>query len=60
MIETYEWLLLRNKDKVPRKHGNRILGLLLGYSPDAIAAFDEWGSGRRFKFPEEIEKGKDT
>ena len=40
VIETFEWL-----NTVEEPHYSRILGMLLGYSPLAIAEYDEIGSG---------------
>lgn len=45
VVETFEWVM----NNVPQPHTNRLLGLLLGYSPDAVAALDEAESGRRFQ-----------
>ena len=46
VVDELEWL----HHNVPHPHLDRLLGLLLGYSADAIAAHDEWGSGHRFSF----------
>lgn len=40
VIDTYEWIL----KNVPRPHLDRLRGLMLGYSVDAIAEFDERSS----------------
>ena len=37
VVETFVWI----KKNAPPPHLNRLLGLLLGYSPDAIAVHDE-------------------
>ena len=44
--ETFKWVM----DNAPQPHLNRLLGLILGYSPDAIAALDESESGRLFPY----------
>lgn len=41
LIETWQWV----HEIVPASHRNRLTGLLLGYSVEAIAAFDESESG---------------
>lgn len=41
MIETFKWI----NENVPQPHLDRIIGVLLGYSPDAIAALDEYTKG---------------
>ena len=42
--ETLKWIL----ENAPQPHLDRILGLLLGYSPDAIAADGDFDSGNLF------------
>ncbi len=44
VVETLAWI----HDNAPQPHLDRLLGLLLGYSPDAIAAHDEVQSGKLF------------
>ena len=44
VVETFKWI----SKNVPQPHLDRILGLMLGYSPDAIAAHDEAHSGLLF------------
>ena len=44
VAETFQWI----SENVPQPHLNRLLGLMLGYSADAIAAQDECESGRLF------------
>ena len=44
VAETFQWA----SNNVPQPHLNRLLGLMLGYSADAIAAMDESGSGMLF------------
>ena len=44
VVDLLRWVL---SDECPDRHGNRILGLLLGYSADAIRSFEELGSGQR-------------
>jgi hypothetical protein len=43
---SHAWVvdLIQWADTAPRIHRDRILGLLLGYSPDAIRQFEELGS----------------
>jgi hypothetical protein len=43
---SHAWVvdLIQWADTAPRIHRDRILGLLLGYSPDAIRQFEEFGS----------------
>ena len=44
VVDTLKWI----QDNAPQPHLDRLLGLMLGYSPDAIAANDESGSGELF------------
>lgn len=44
VVDLLKWL----DGHAPTKQTNRVLGLLLGYSPDAIAALEEAESGFRF------------
>ena len=44
VVDTFDWI---NRN-VPAPHRDRMLGLMLGYSADAIAAFDASHSGQRF------------
>ena len=44
VVDTLKWA----SDNAPQPHLNRILGLLLGYSPAAISALDESESGKLF------------
>ncbi len=48
VIELYRWAVTEKENAVPDVHRHRILGLLLGYSADAIDAFEEERSGRLF------------
>ena len=41
VVETFQWI----SENIPQPHLDRLLGLMLGYSPDAIAAHDEASSG---------------
>jgi hypothetical protein len=45
VIDLYCWL---HSGVVPDKHRHHIIGLMLGYSADAIRDHDALGSGRRF------------
>ncbi len=47
--DTLKWIL----ENVPQPHLDRMLGLLLGYSPDAIAADGDFDSGNLF--PDTVE-----
>ena len=44
VIDVYEWLLT---DSVPDQMTSRVLGLLLGYSGDAVAQFEYMQAGQR-------------
>ena len=44
VIDTYEWIV----GNVPKPHLARLLGLLLGYSSDAVAAYDDRPTGARY------------
>ena len=44
VAETFKWI----GDNIPQPHLNRIIGLMLGYSVDAIAALEESESGKMF------------
>ena len=46
VAETFKWVL----DNAQQPQLNHLLGLLLGYSPDAIAASDESEAGRLFPY----------
>lgn len=48
LIDLWEWLNKSSPSTVPDTYRNRICGLLLGYSPEAIRRFEEEGSERRF------------
>lgn len=45
-LDFYEWAV--TDGSIPEQQRHRIVGLLLGYSPDAISRYEETGSGRRF------------
>ena len=47
VVETFKWVI----DNVPQPHLNRLLGLLLGYSVDAIVSNEESTAGRLFSIP---------
>ena len=44
VAETLKWM----QDNMPQPHLDRLLGLMMGYSPDAITANDAWEAGRLF------------
>jgi hypothetical protein len=46
-IDLYQWTF-SDEAGVPERHRHHIVGLLLGYSPDAIRQFEERCTGRRF------------
>jgi len=48
VLDLFAWLVNSREDAVPSKQRHRILGLLLGYSPQAIREFEEQGCGRLF------------
>lgn len=48
-LDLYEWLL--SEPAVPENQAHRIVGMLLGYAPDAIRRFEEEKGGRRFDPP---------
>ena len=50
-LELYQWVVCAAEDTVPSLRRHRILGLLLGYSVDAIGQHEEHMSGRRFHLP---------
>ena len=47
-LDLYQWTFT---DGVPDEQRHRIVGLLLGYAPDAIRQFEESAAGRRFDLP---------
>lgn len=49
VIDLYRWVRLSTD--VPQCHRDQIVGLLLGYSTEAIARFDGNRSGRLFQMP---------
>ena len=51
VVDLLRWLLQSSPDRVPPKHRDRIVGLLCGYSAEAIRLFDERTSGRLFETP---------
>lgn len=46
VVETFQWL----SGNAPPPHLHRLLGLMLGYSADAIAIHDECESGKMFDY----------
>jgi len=48
VIDLFRWV---GKAKLPETHLRRVIGLLLGYSVDAIARFEERQSKRLFSAP---------
>lgn len=44
-LDLYQWA---HAEQVPQEQRERIVGLLLGYSPEAVARFEDQGTGRRF------------
>ena len=47
-LDLYQWVVCAPVAHVPRRYAHHILGLLLGYSSDAIREFDENSTSRRF------------
>ena len=45
-LNFYEWAV--TDGSIPEQQRHRIIGMLLGYSPDAISRYEDAGSGRRF------------
>lgn len=50
-LELYQWVVTEHENAVPDKQRHRVLGLLLGYSPEAIDSFEQERSGRLFSEP---------
>jgi hypothetical protein len=48
VLDLYSWAVQGPQDAVPDLQRHRILGLLLGYSTEAIRLFEEGRSGRLF------------
>jgi hypothetical protein len=44
VVDVYEWLLAGT---VPDQMVSRVMGLLLGYSGDAVAQYEHWQAGQR-------------
>ena len=44
-VELYRWVMGK---EIPQEQRERVLGLLLGYSPAAIASFEDRAAGRRY------------
>ncbi len=47
-VDLYQWVVCAADDTVPSLQRHRILGLLFGYSVEAIREYEEHISGRRF------------
>ena len=45
-IDLFRWIVKDAQDAIPSEHRDRILGLLFGYSIEAIRLFDDTRSGR--------------
>lgn len=45
-LDFYEWAVTDRS--IPEQQRHRVIGMLLGYSPEAICRYEEAGSGRRF------------
>jgi hypothetical protein len=45
-LDFYEWAI--TDPAIPEQQRHRVIGMLLGYSPDAISRYEDFGSGRRF------------
>jgi hypothetical protein len=52
VLDLYSWLSKDTQDAVPEPQRSRILGLLLGYSTEAIRLFEDGRSGRLFTLTE--------
>jgi hypothetical protein len=50
-LDLYRWAVVEKENAVPDEHRHRVLGLLLGYSAEAIEAFEQERSGRLFTDP---------
>jgi hypothetical protein len=48
VLDLFSWVTKEPEDTMPDKQRHRILGLLLGYSTEAIRLFEEGRSGRLF------------
>lgn len=48
VLDLYSWLSKESQDTVPEPQRSRILGLLLGYSTEAVRLFEDGRSGRLF------------
>jgi hypothetical protein len=47
-VDLYRWV--RTTDDVPQPHRDQVMGLLLGYSVEAVSRFVEFRSGRHFDY----------
>lgn len=54
VLDLYRWLTTSNADIISPKQRDRILGLLCGYSVEAIRTFEERNDGRFFSPPIEL------
>ena len=48
VLDLLQWLFRSSPGTIPPRQKDRILGLLCGYSAEAIHSFEERGSGRLF------------
>lgn len=51
VIDLYQWVVTADSATLPTSHRHRILGLLWGYSVEAIRGDEEQASGQRFAGP---------
>ena len=51
VVDLYQWVVTADAATLPTSHRDRIIGLLLGYSVEAIRNDEEQASGRRFDGP---------
>jgi hypothetical protein len=50
-VDLFQWVMAEKENAVPAEQRDRILGLLLGYSAEAIRLFEERQGGRLFQPP---------
>jgi hypothetical protein len=51
VIDLYRWVIGAPEDVVAPRHRHRVVGLLLGYSAQAIASYEEQAAGRACHLP---------